>query len=814
MARNLQEIIPAFFVGPDGKPLTPEQAKTRQQLAESLLAKATDTSPTAGGFASILAKSINGIAAGRERHQADEGLRLAGEKDAEIAQALIGGIGAPSTPAASSLPLGAAPVGAVASQPLDPISQRVSDAHGGNAPNVDPRIATGIVETANALGIDPVDLATTISYETGGTFNPTKVGPTTKWGQHRGLIQFGEPQAQQYGVNWEDPIGSQLGANGAVANYLRSRGVKPGMGLLDLYSTINAGSPGLYNRSDAAAGGAPGTVRDKVETQMAGHRAKAQALLTPYLSANGAPDSSSGLMAYAPTGVPQNGALSSAPFESAGLPQTSVDPVIVATTPEEVLAAERATGMVPNPLDLPENQLTFDYAPAQGGDYVDPLVSPQSQMGGAANPNGIVDLGPGTPGEIRTGPDGQTYQYVETNGMAGASGPMGWIRVNTGGLSGQVPANNPGIWGGGMDPNDPSTIPAMAGGTRDILPTGSPGIFPAAPGAIAQAAAPSPSPQGGGAPVGGGLHPAIVQALSSPHASPQTRQIAGMLLKQQMDSQDPYRQAQLAQIQAQTQKLQREATDPNSGETFFGNPVAIQNPDGTIGYGQIGNKGTFRPIQLGEGQTFAPPTKTINTGTEQIIVDQAGNVISRVPIDNRTPEKEKVLGRAEGEAQVAAPGDIQAGMTALDILDQIENHPGIEYGTGATSIANRVPGTSGYDFQNLVEQAKSGAFLTAIQQLRGLGSLSNAEGSTATAAVTRMDTATSKEAFLAALRDYRKVIQQGIDRAKRNLPAPNDDAAPEEASDGIPTVNSQEEYSRIPSGTRYRAPDGSIRTKP
>lgn len=140
-------------------------------------------------------------------------------------------------------------------------------------------IRTGIQRTAQALGINPLDLATAISYETGGTFNPTQAGPTTQWGQHRGLIQFGEPQAKRYGVDWNDPLGSQLGENGAVANYLRDTGVQPGMGLLDIYSAINAGGVGRYNASDANNGGAPGTVRDKVERQMSGHRRKAAELL-------------------------------------------------------------------------------------------------------------------------------------------------------------------------------------------------------------------------------------------------------------------------------------------------------------------------------------------------------------------------------------------------------------------------------------------------------------------------------------------------------------------------------------------------------
>lgn len=140
------------------------------------------------------------------------------------------------------------------------------------------RLKSGIAATASALGVSPVDLATAISYETAGTFDPTKRGPTTRWGQHRGLIQFGEPQAQRYGVDWNDPIGSQLGPNGAVANYLRDTGVKPGMGLLDIYSAINAGGVGRYNRSDANNGGAPGTVADKVRDQMSGHRRNAMAM--------------------------------------------------------------------------------------------------------------------------------------------------------------------------------------------------------------------------------------------------------------------------------------------------------------------------------------------------------------------------------------------------------------------------------------------------------------------------------------------------------------------------------------------------------
>jgi hypothetical protein len=205
--------------------------------------------------------------------------------------------------------------------------------------DVNPSIRDGIIQTANSLGVDPVDLATAISYETGGTFDPTKGGPTTQWGRHRGLIQFGEPQAQKYGVNWDDPIGSQLGENGAVASYLRDTGVKPGSNLLDIYSAINAGGVGRYDASDANNGGAPGTVRDKVENQMGGHRQRALALLgNEYASAppstatdavNAMADGSlaSGFNGEAPAAPGQQAITQAAPQQGGNIIAQGVTPV-------------------------------------------------------------------------------------------------------------------------------------------------------------------------------------------------------------------------------------------------------------------------------------------------------------------------------------------------------------------------------------------------------------------------------------------------------------------------------------------------------
>ena len=91
---------------------------------------------------------------------------------------------------------------------------------------------------AQELGIDPIDYATAISYETAGTFSPTQPGPRTQWGQHRGTIQYGEPQWKEHGVkpDFEDQV------TRTNLDYLRKKGVKPGATFEQIYAAINGGS--------------------------------------------------------------------------------------------------------------------------------------------------------------------------------------------------------------------------------------------------------------------------------------------------------------------------------------------------------------------------------------------------------------------------------------------------------------------------------------------------------------------------------------------------------------------------------------------
>lgn len=470
----------------------------------------------------------------------------------------------------------------------------VPGAMGGNMPKVDSKgnmpvatvgndeIRNGIISSANALGIDPVDLATAISYETAGTFDPTKKGPTTQWGQHQGFLQFGEPQAKEHGVDWNNPVGSQLGENGAVVSYLRKAGVKPGMGMMDIYSAINAGGVGRYGASDANNGGAPGTVADKVNNQMADHRQKALALIGQGGATFGEP------MAY---------------YGDKGMSVESRPPVFSPDAQTRPAGDARATVDANAPRNAAEavTAMAGGNMPATSP-FVSPFVDPGAQAGAKAG-GSLSDevaafeqtpeyqsrfpgrqLRPFKPGETRPNADGSYSTEITTTWQL----PSGeWVNVPSlwmgpngpqqfspddeqgilGAMAGYEKQNGPTFQrygtaqeaeqaargrseagGAGAGPQMGNGLPAefqrsqqlasASGGIMNALNSGA----PASEAQIAQAHAAGAVPQPVAANGQGGVDPRLYEILSNDFATPEMKAVARMMLQQQLGDQEAARE--------------------------------------------------------------------------------------------------------------------------------------------------------------------------------------------------------------------------------------------------------------------------------
>ena len=74
-----------------------------------------------------------------------------------------------------------------------------------------------------------------MSFETAGTFDPTSRNNLG----YVGLIQFGDWEQKNYGVNRQTPFEQQAAA---AAQFLIDRGVKPGDGIDRIYAAVLVGN--------------------------------------------------------------------------------------------------------------------------------------------------------------------------------------------------------------------------------------------------------------------------------------------------------------------------------------------------------------------------------------------------------------------------------------------------------------------------------------------------------------------------------------------------------------------------------------------
>jgi len=101
-----------------------------------------------------------------------------------------------------------------------------------------------LVNAANKLGVSPLDLATIIGFESGGTYSPNKVGG--EGNKYRGLIQFGPEEQKRYGVRPGQSFEDQI--EKSVVRFFQDRfagagRTTAGASLTDLYRTVLGGNP-------------------------------------------------------------------------------------------------------------------------------------------------------------------------------------------------------------------------------------------------------------------------------------------------------------------------------------------------------------------------------------------------------------------------------------------------------------------------------------------------------------------------------------------------------------------------------------------
>ena len=137
----------------------------------------------------------------------------------------------------------------------------------------------------------------------------------------------------------------------------------------------------------------------------------------------------------------------------------------------------------------------------------------------------------------------------------------------------------------------------------------------------------------------------------------------------------------------------------------------------------------------------------------------------------------KVRGETQATSEINLPQNIANAEQSKMLIDQmvgsqdgkVKPHPGFEGYVGFTWKPGMrfVEGSQEANFEALLDQVKSGAFLEAFQSLKGGGHITEIEGTKATDAITRMRKSQDEAEFIKSAREYQQVIDAGIKRAKQ-----------------------------------------------
>jgi hypothetical protein len=207
------------------------------------------------------------------------------------------------------------------------------------------------------------------------------------------------------------------------------------------------------------------------------------------------------------------------------------------------------------------------------------------------------------------------------------------------------------------------------------------------------------------------------------------------------------------------QVLKAEA--PNNGASYSKSPVYGEDAEGNVILGTVGDDGSFKQIDTG-GFTPSTGVTKVDLGDRIGIMNKrTGEIVGYEDKNLIGAERDKAIGKAQG-ANAANLGAATQGLDdTMTLVDSVLEHPSLSAAVGP--IDGRLPSfTAGSrDFDERVEQIKNKAFLSARQELKGGGAITDYEGQKAETALVRASQAKSEADFIQAMNEFKQALARG-----------------------------------------------------
>lgn len=502
----LSDIMEPFQWGQGGRRMSADEIARQRRVEDALLARGVDTSPV-GHWTQGLARVADALAGSIRRGRLDDAAAANAKADSEYMQEIAAALGPQQFPAAPGASGGD---GSTYTTNAPGAGTTVS---GGGTPDM----------SGNQIYSEFMD-----AVKSGGISNPNALAAIAATGKAESGFSPGNVFR-----TWSDP--SESGAAGNAGGIMSWRG--PRLQAMQQFAAANGGDP---NRPSPALQAQFLLQEDPdliASLNNAQSPAEAQQLMNnawKFAGYNRPGGEAARRIASANSFAPQftggsSNAVDAVNAFAEGQPTrvASLDPSVgmanglvrrpgmadipnavapIPNSPSSLASVDPASLVTP----VAASPVPMQFGPFAAGDaqsaLVDRMTSPQSLTGGAPMPmqEMVADAAPPLPAP-------RTMQDMPVTGTPAP--PPSVVQALVG--SGQ--------WGR-MDPNNPATIPIMAGGTAGAY---QPGQFT-------------------------GISPAVIKALSDPYVSDNVRGVAGILLKQQLETQQKQQAAEAAIAQRQS----------------------------------------------------------------------------------------------------------------------------------------------------------------------------------------------------------------------------------------------------------------------
>lgn len=229
-----------------------------------------------------------------------------------------------------------------------------------------------------------------------------------------------------------------------------------------------------------------------------------------------------------------------------------------------------------------------------------------------------------------------------------------------------------------------------------------------------------------------------------------------------------------AQLRAQTEMLKHQTPSASAQLQETGRGQRHQTPSG----GDIlQNQGAMQRHQIPSGSAVlgeqgamarhGAPSGSALTAAEtarrgQDLTDVRARQTNALSAETVRLKQEELTNKLQQQG-VANAGVVASYQIATETLDRLKTHPGLGEAVGVgwektaiPFVGPVIPGTDRANFVAELEAFKSQVFLPMVQNLRGMGALSDAEGKKLTAAVGALETNMDEKAFLASIENIKK----------------------------------------------------------